>query len=325
MDWRASRGSRTLRAVAGGGSLGVLVNARAGAVRRDPALVERLRARLPEGALALTASLAEVEPALRALRDRGIGTLAVIGGDGSVGGTLTALLACWPEASRPALCLTPGGTVNTIARSLGARGTPERLVLRLLAGAPPRIETLRPVVRARAEDGAWRAGMIFANGVAVRWLELYYARARQGVVGAAAVVARVAGSAIARGRLARRVFEPLRCTIEVDGVALDLERVTLCAASSVRHIGLGFRPFATAGRDPERFHFTVSDAGAGRIVAALPAVRLGRSPASLRHFSARRVALRFETPEPWTIDADVFAATRRLELDASPPLRFVVP
>jgi diacylglycerol kinase family enzyme len=311
--------------VDGGASLGVLINARAGAVRRDPALVARLRARLPEGALALTTGLAEVEPALRALRDRGTRTLVVIGGDGSVGGTLTALLGCWPEATRPALCFAPGGTVNTIARSLGARGKPERIVERLLEGAPPRIETRRPVVIARAEGGAPRAGMIFANGVAVRWLELYYARSRQGRAGAAAVVGRIAGSALVRGRLARRLFEPLRCEVAVDGVALDLDRLTLCAASSVRHVGLGFRPFATAGSDPERFHFTVTRAGPGRIVAALPAVRLGRSPASLLHFSARQIALRFAAPEAWTLDADLFAPTRSLELGASAPLRFVVP
>ena len=306
-------------------SLGVVVNARAGAVRKDPALVERLRARLPDGALALTASLADVEPALCALRDRGVETLVVIGGDGSVGGTLTALLACWPEAALPTLVLAPGGTVNTIARSLGARGKPERLVERLLAGAPPRIETRRPLVRARSEAGASRAGMIFANGVAVRWLEMYYARPRQGVLGATAVVGRIAGSALARGPLARRLFEPLRCEIAVDGQALDVERLTVSAASSVRHIGLGFRPFASAGTDPERFHFAVTGAGAGRILAALPALRLGRSAAALRHFSARRVAMRFETPEPWTIDADLFPPTRALELTASAPLRFLVP
>ena len=306
-------------------SLGVVVNARAGAVRRDPALVDRLRARLPEGALALTASLAEVEPALCALRDRGVETLVVIGGDGSVGGTLTALLACWPEAALPTLCLAPGGTINTIARSLGARGRPERLVERLLSGAPPRIETRRPLVRARVEGGDSRAGMIFANGVAVRWLEMYYARSRQGVFGATAVVGRIAGSALWRGPLAQRLFRPLRCELVVDGEPLDLDRFTVSAASSVRHLGLGFQPFKSAGSDPERFHFTVTQAGAARIVAALPAVRLGRSPAALRHFSARRVAMRFEEPEPWTIDADLFAPARALELSASAPLRFLVP
>jgi diacylglycerol kinase family enzyme len=167
--------------------------------------------------------------------------------------------------------------------------------------------------------------MIFANGVAVRWLEMYYARPRQGALGATAVVGRIAGSALARGALARRLFEPLRCELVVDGEAVDLDRLTLSAASSVRHIGLGFRPFASAGTDPGRFHFAATGAGPGRIVASLPALRLGRSAALLRHFSAQRVAMRFEEPEPWTVDADLFAPTRALELTASATLRFLVP
>jgi len=305
--------------------LGVVVNAHAGSVRRDPGLFARLRARLPEGALARTASVAELGPALRALLDRGVATIAVVGGDGSVGATLTALLAAGPAESLPALCFTPGGTVNTIARSLGARGAPEAIVQRLLEDAPPRIDVRRPAVVVRADGGDAHAGMIFANGVAVRWLELYYARPRQGVLAAAVVLGRVAGSALARGPLARRVFEPLRAEVAVDGLALDLERVTLAGASSVRHIGLGFRPFASAGSDPARFHFTVTDAGGAQIAAALPAVRVGRTTAALRHFSARRVELRFAAPEAWTLDADLFAPATRLALEASAPLRFVVP
>jgi hypothetical protein len=258
---------------------GVVVNTRAGSVRRDPGLVARLRYRLPAGALQATDAPEAIEPALRVLHDRGVDTLVVIGGDGSVGGTLTALLSCWPEAELPEVVLTPGGTINTIARSLGAQAPPETLVERLLDGAPPRIRTLRPLVRARSEAGMERIGMIFANGVAVRWLLMYYGHPTRGARAAARVVARIAGSALVRGPLARRLFQPIRGVVQVDGERLDLDRFTVAAASSVRDIGLGFR----------------------------------------------RVEMRFETAEPWTIDADLFEATRGIELQATRPLRFLVP
>jgi diacylglycerol kinase family enzyme len=307
--------------------IGVLVNARAGRVRRDPALLARLAAAVPAGRLVATASAAEVAPALAGLRERGVDCLLVVGGDGSVGGTLSALLRSWPAASLPAVSFACGGTVNTIAASLGARGDPERQLAGLLADATPRIDVRRCAVEVESDTGEWRAGMIFAAGVAVRWLRMYYEDSRQGAAGAASVVARIAGSALVGGRLAARMFEATPARVEVDGAPLALARFTAMAAASVEHVGLGFRPFRTAGRDPERFHFTITDAGALRVSLELPAQRRARAPkrSCLSHHEARRVRVRFEQAQPWSVDADVFAPAIALELCASPPLRFVVP
>ena len=304
---------------------GVLVNLGAGRVRRDPGLVPRIRHRLPAGAVRATGSPEEVGPALLTLHDFGIDTLVVIGGDGSVGGTLSALLACWPAAQLPDVVLAPGGTINTIARSLGAAEDPEAMLERILAGAPPRVQTLRPLVAARADGGEPRAGMIFANGAAVRWLHMYYEGARRGTGAAAGVVARIVGSALLGGPLARRLFEPIAGEVSVDGTRLDLHRFTVAAAASVREIGLGFRPFPSAGSAPTRFHFAISDAGAARIAAELPAIRLGRGTGCIRHFPARRVELALDAPQGWTLDADLFDPARHIELEATRPLRFVVP
>jgi diacylglycerol kinase family enzyme len=306
---------------------GVLVNARARRARRDPALVERLQRLLPAGHVRATASADEIGPALDELRRRGVDTLVVVGGDGTVGGTLTPLLARWPAEALPAVLLAPGGTMNTIASSLGARGQPERLLRRLLANGAPRVETRRPLVRVRTSDGETRDGMIFANGVAERWLRLYYRDTGQGVPGAVFGVAKVLGSASVGGPLARRLFEPAGVVVEVDGERLELERYTVMAASSVQHVGLGFRPFYSAGREPGRFHFTITEAGAARLSRELPALRLGRAARSacLRHYAARLVSLRFSEAQPWSIDADFYPPTRALELSATPQLRFVVP
>ncbi len=69
-----------------------MINARAGTVRRDPDLVERIRARLPADHVRLTRELEEVEPALRALLGLGCDTLMIVGGDGTAGATLSALV-----------------------------------------------------------------------------------------------------------------------------------------------------------------------------------------------------------------------------------------
>jgi diacylglycerol kinase family enzyme len=306
---------------------GVLVNAQARRVRRDRTLLERLQRLLPAGYVRASESPEEIAPAFEALRELDIDTLVLVGGDGTVGGTLTPLLARWPAQQLPTLSLAPGGTINTIARSLGARERPELLVRRLLDGRPPRVDTRRPLVHVRTPDDEARTGMIFANGVAVRWLRLYYQRPQPGVASAVSTVARIAGSASVRGPLARDLFSPAEVSVEVDGEPLELDRFTVMAAASVKHIGLGFRPFHMAGRDPECFHFAVTRAGASRLLVELPTLRVGFEawPSCVRHYPARRVSLRFAQAQPWSVDADLFAAARELELSATPPLRFVVP
>jgi diacylglycerol kinase family enzyme len=305
---------------------GLIVNAGARAARADPDLFGRLAAALPPGRAHLTRDLGEVGPALDALRAAGADTLVVVGGDGSVGGTLTELLARWPADALPAVALVPGGTVNTIAHSLGARGAPEALV-RDLVSRGPRAQTRRPLVSVVAPGAGPRCGMIFANGVAVRWLRMYYDESPRGVAGAASVVARIAGSALVGGALARRTFEAFEARVEVDGAALAGRSFTVLAAGSVTHIGLGFPAFHTAGSDASRFHLAATAAGPARLVAELPALRLGaHGPHScVAHHSVRRARLCFGAPQPWSLDADLYPPALELELAASPSLRFLVP
>ncbi len=304
---------------------GVIVNARARRARKDRSLRERLTALVPDEYVHLTESPDDVERALARLRDLGIERLLLVGGDGTVGGTLTPLVRVFQGTPLPAVTLAPGGTVNTIARSLDARLGAELALRAILDEAPPRLDTLRPLVSAEPEDAPPRAGLIFVSGVAARWLELYYEGDDLGPRAAAALTARIARSALAGSRLARELFEARRIAIVVDGEHLEVERFTILGAASVRDVGLGFRPFRSAGSDPERIHFLYTDAGAARVCLELPAQRLGiHGPAScLHHFSPRAVELRFAAPEPWSIDADLYPPSSVLRVSAGPAVRFV--
>jgi diacylglycerol kinase family enzyme len=307
--------------------LGVIVNARAKRARRDPALSERLARLLPRERVHTTAGPDDVEPALETLRAQGVDTLVVVGGDGTIGGTFTPLLRCWPRLELPAIVPTLGGTVGTIAKSLGARGRPEETVERLLAGAPLRVDTRRAIVQVSADGGAPRAGLIFINGVGVRWLEMYYRDSRLGISGASSVVARIAGSALVGGPLARRIFASFRARVVVEGKALEKEEWTIMAASSVRHVGLGFQPFYTAGDDPARIHFATTSASAVRLLRDMPALRVGidRPDSVLEHYPARRVEIEIPEGESWSLDADTYPPAHALEISAGAALRFISP
>lgn len=304
---------------------GVIANARARRAGRDSRLGERLRRHLPAEYVHFTRDASEVEAALARLHALGIEHLVLVGGDGTVGGTLTPLIARFGESPLPRVSLVAGGTINTIAHSLDAHAGAEQTVRRILEQAPPRLDTVRPLIRVESDSGPARAGLIFANGVAARWLEQYYQGDELGVVASASLVGRIAASALLRGRLARSLFAPRAVEISVDGTPLDARAFTVAGASSVRDVGLGFRPFLTAGTDPERFHFLYSAASAARLSVELPALRLGfHGPTScLHHHPARRVELRFESPEPWSIDADLYPPATELRLSAWAPIRFI--
>jgi diacylglycerol kinase family enzyme len=301
---------------------GVLINANARAVRRDPDLVTRLTRLASSERTHVTSQLEEIEPALASLLERGVDALVIVGGDGTLPHTLTRVVRRGDSDSLPAIVPTRGGTVNTVARSLGARGTPDQTLARLLRGELR--EHRRAPVRVSADRAAPIFGFLFVNGVGVRFLELYYAGA-MGPAGALSVVARLSASALVGGPLSRRAFAAFEAELEVDGEPIDQRHFTVIAAGAVRHIGLGFAPFPTAGSDPERIHLASTGASAARLALELPALRAGSLNGSLKHFPCREARLRLAAPLVWSIDAELFAPARELAIGAGPALRFLCP
>ncbi len=284
-----------------------------------------MRELLPADHLRVTHSLEEVEPAIEALQATGAGTFFSLGGDGTTTGTLTALLRVWPADQLPNIVLAPGGTINTIPKSLGARGRPEQMLARLLAAGGRVATSERPVLAVTADGEPLRHGMIFANGAAARWLEVYYA-GPSGSRAAARLVVRTLASVSLRGRLAREIFQPFDARLEVDG-KVTRKPFTVMGAASVRHVGLGFAPFLTAGHHPDRFHLVTTDANGARLGREIPIFSLGFFPrrSSLRHASPSRVRIETEAPEPFTIDGDLFVRTRGVTVETGPVLRFLSP
>ncbi len=300
---------------------GVLINTNARSVRRDRGLVARLTRLASPERTAVSAQLGEIEPALASLLDRGVDALVLVGGDGTFPHTLTRLLQRGDPATLPAIVPTRGGTVNTVARSLGARGKPDETLAQLLRGELR--EQRRAVVRVAADGSAPVFGFLFVNGVGVRFLELYYAGAT-GPAGALSVVGRLCASALVGGPLARRAFAAFGAELAVDGRAIDQRHFTVIAAGAVRHLGLGFAPLHSAGSDPGRIHLATTGASAARIALELPALRAG-SRGPLAHFSCRHAVLELAAPLAWSLDAELFPPARRLAIAAEPALRFLCP
>ncbi len=293
---------------------------------RHRRLLEGLRDLVPDDRLAVTHRAEEIEPALEKLRTAGIEDVAIVGGDGTVTESLTALLRVWPHDALPGVTLLSGGSVNTIPRAFCGSAFPHRVLRRMLAEDATRREVQRTPLRVTAEGRPPRYGFIFANGAATRWLDLYHAQPQRGVAGATAVLARALGSAAVNGKLARRLFERFAAEVEIDGERATPCRFTAMAAGALPEIGLGFRPFHLVDAAPGRIHWIMTDAGPFELGIEIPAARFGRRNrgTKLCDYSAQRVVVRSH-PLPYTVDGDVFPATPRVEITAGPPIWFRVP
>src|SRR5688572_29799948 len=153
----------------------VIVNANAGALRRNPGLARRLeRAAGTRARLFYTSNEIELQEAARQLADQSVPRVALIGGDGTASHTLTALWRAYADRPLPAIALLRGGTMNTVARSLGVspRG-PATLLRRALTAWLE--ERPRYIARNALQVGD-RLGFLFGTGLMYGWLAEYYAR-----------------------------------------------------------------------------------------------------------------------------------------------------
>jgi diacylglycerol kinase (ATP) len=322
----------------------VIVNTTARRYKARPPLVDRM-ADACAGAAALhpTSSLAELDEVCRELARRGTGLVVLSGGDGSFMAGVTALARAFGEEALPALALLPGGTVATVARNWGMAGDPVALLRRILrdrggrggvaAGGTVRRPTLR--VRALTRDGAEeRIGFIFGTGLVASFFDVYYANGGDGYGAAARIVARVFISSFYGGAHARRVLEPLPCTIEVEGRTLSPRAWSLVCASAVRDLGIHMHVTYRAGEDLSRPHLVASALAPRALGPRAPLVLAGKRIGGKDHFDdlVRDFTVRFDGAAgassrddgPYVLDGDTFRASE-VRVSAGPPIEVLAP
>src|ERR1700733_6216389 len=115
--------------------IGVVLNPKSRRNLRDPDAALRLARRLGDhGVLRTAASVEELYRIAEDFRRVDIDILAISGGAGPGHVTLTGFLNVYGGHAMPHVALLRGGTMNTVANSVGVRqGRPEGLLGRLVA------------------------------------------------------------------------------------------------------------------------------------------------------------------------------------------------
>lgn len=253
--------------------IGLVINPRAGANRRDPTTAARLARQLGDrGVVAMPNSLDELARAAENFRRQKIDVLGIAGGDGTNYVTLTHFHEVYGSEPLPTVAFLRGGTMNTVANSLGLpQGRPEGLLDRLVRRY---LETPRlTVVEQRTMNIEGKLGFLWGLGVIPAYLREYYATGEPSPWTAAKTLARGIVSAAINGPMIQRMTTPAEAEVELqDGERWPMREYFCLGAGTIPDIGLGFKPYYLAGRRVGTFHIQGITTTAMGFIADLPRI-----------------------------------------------------
>jgi diacylglycerol kinase (ATP) len=300
--------------------LAIVLNPEAGGGSRyGSSRVQQLRAAAGSRAVVFSTGNRElVDAVAEGVRERGVGTVAIIGGDGTLSSVLSALHRAFGDAPLPRLALLRGGTMNTVANSLGIpRGRPEDLLKRLLSAKSGEVKRRATL---RVQD---RVGFLFSAGIMVGFLKALYAAApnRSGALSALKLLGRGSLEALTGGRLIEQIETPLLATLALDGEAQPARRYTVLGAATVAQVGLGFRPFTLADECIDRFQVFAFHGSRQALVRQLPRIRRGLPIVQGLGFDPLAQRLEVDAgdaPVVYALDGEVCEARGTLTIEVGP-------
>lgn len=280
-----------------------------------------------------------------------IDVLGISGGDGTNGVTITGFLDVYKGSALPQIAFLRGGTMNTVANSVGVRrGKPEGLLDRLCRqyverAARPLEDVERHVMCIRGENArtprhvtgtaksapplATKYGFLFGTGVVCGYLSEYYGTGEPpNPKVAAKTLLRGVGSAMVRGEMIKRMAAPFRGSVELDDGTVWEERDYLSVAGgTIDQIGLNFRPFYRYQERPGAFHLLGIHTSPMGFVRQLPRI-LRAEPMRPGHtfeaLTTKAVIRSPHAPLRYMIDGDLHECDGPLHVSIGPRVRIVV-
>ena len=310
--------------------IGIVLNPKSRRNLRDPRAAGRLARTLGDRGIVREArSIDELHRIAEDFKRLDIDVLGISGGDGTNHVTLTGFIDVYKGLSLPQVAFLRGGTMNTVANSVGVRrGGPEGLLRRLLSSyaesaARPLANVERHVMRIGDHYG-----FLFGSGVVYGYLAEYYRNEEPHPLVAAKTLFRGIGSTIVQGEMIRRMAAPFRGSVTLDDGTEWPERDYFCiAGGTIDQIGLNFRPFHRWNEKPGIFHllgFTTSPLG---FVTQLPRIFRAKPLADGHAVEATPTSATIRSADGkmrYMIDGDLHEMRGELHVSIGPKVRIVV-
>jgi diacylglycerol kinase family enzyme len=314
--------------------IGVVFNPRSRRNIRDPQASTRLaRALGDHGVVREARSRDELHRIAEDFARLGIDILGISGGDGTNHVTITGFLDVYGARALPQLAFLRGGTMNTVANSVGiSQGRPEGLLGRLIRAYAERAS--RPLANVErhvmkiGDASAWHYGFLFGTGVVAGFLSEYYANGEPSPLVAAKTLTRAIGSTIIGGEMIRRMARPFRGSATLaDGTEWPERDYLAVAAGTIDQIGLNFRPFRRYAEREGAFHALGIHCSPMQFVRDLPRIWRAEPMREGRTFEGvvERMTVRGEGGSlRYMIDGDLHEKRGDLEIAIGPKVRIIV-
>jgi diacylglycerol kinase family enzyme len=304
--------------------IGVISNPRARKNVTNPNRVERLRQILGrEAVFRTTQTPEEISDAAHEFRREEIDILVIDGGDGTLHHTLSAFIPIYNGMDLPPIGLLRGGTMNTIAHSLGIKGLSEAILQRILSAIKGRGPF--EIVRADALQVNDRYGFIFGLGFPVNLLKAYYRGEGRGKWKSIRVLLKILFSSLKKDGGDSNFFRPFKADIWLNGERLPIGRYTAILGSTVKEVGLGFKPTRRAGEREGFFQILCCEMGPKRMGLTALKILLGMELRDSKLFDrmATRSVITLEKPVDMQMDGEIFKDQKEIRLHVGPPIQFI--
>lgn len=298
-----------------------------------------------KGQFEVTNSLEELASVCAGFQARGVDLVGIIGGDGTISLTLSALLKAYGVNNLPRIMLLRGGTVNVVAANLGIFGKPKDVVADFLDTFHSGKTLHEMCLHTLLVNG--QLGFLFGNGIAARFLSEFYEN-KSTSLGAALFLARVMADGLVSGRLNGRFpsitrAEPMGLQVEIteedspNGPPLQgaeyrdesLTPHTMILASTVPNMPFGINLYKRLRTEkPEAQLIRMTTEGSpllGQAVKVLLGGKLERR-GEVEDFLMKRATLRVSPGSPYTLDGELLVADNgRIIVEVGPSFVFCSP
>jgi diacylglycerol kinase family enzyme len=313
------------------GPVGLISNPASGHNRDQ---FRKLRSRIDRSNIhhLVTAGRSDIPTALATLRDAGIRTLAINGGDGTNSAILGEMLEGNYFPRPPAVVLLPGGTANMNAGDVGMRGSLAASVSRFCdwcdgdrrLEAPPKKRHLLRV----SHDGALHHCMFLGagaviNGTEYAHREIHARGLRDDFSLALGTIRTVWG--VVRGHPEFLGHQRIGLSLG-DGEQRDHDTLIL-AISTLERLAFGMRPFW--GNEPGTLRLTLMEQGCTRFARTFATIARGKPSRNAvpeqGYFSHNANQIRLFMEGKVNLDGEILEVAGELDISTTAALEFLQP
>lgn len=306
--------------------IGVVLNPHSKKYKRNPAKAKHMAFIVGDKASCKeTEDLDDLRRVAEGFKTRDIDILAISGGDGTTHCTLTTFIQVYGDKPLPKIVFLKGGTLNTVASTLGFRGSPETILSNLLVQyhEDKPFKTVDATLMKINEE----YGFLFGIGVIYNFMDIYYNNGDPSAMHALNTLVRAIVSALGNGKFARAMFDRFDAEVVVGGHKWPYANYSAVYAGTINQLGLNFRTFYLVDTNPGKFHAIGFSLPPRNVLAYVPSMYRGKPSGcpNLLEEAESEMTIKLKAPLAYTIDGDMKPPTDFFHITCGPKLTVMVP